>query len=69
MSTKTKYGPSEKQIKYALFLLGNAGYSTNYMDSKFKELGAGMRERSGKVTDWLENMSGSEISQLISKLK
>lgn len=44
---------SDKQIRYALILLGKAGYSTNYMDARFKDFGASMRERSGKVEDWL----------------
>ena len=57
-----------KQISYALSLLGNAGYSTRYMDSSFKKLGATMRERSGLVSDWLANMPRREISSLIDTL-
>ena len=57
-----------KQISYALSLLGNAGYSTRYMDSSFKTLGATMRERSGLVSDWLANMPRREISALIDTL-
>lgn len=65
MSTKA----TEKQVKYALFLLGKAGYSTRFMDAKFKRLGAGMRERSGTVEGWLANMNVGEISGVIGQLK
>lgn len=58
-----------KQISYALHLLDNAGYSTRFMDASFKRLGATMRERSGKVSDWLENMGKQDISRLIDDLK
>jgi len=61
--------PSEKQISYAVYLLGEKGYSTKWMNSQFKDLGAGMRERSGKVEDWLKGMNSSEISKLINHLK
>lgn len=60
---------TEKQVNYALYLLNKAGYSTRFMDSHFKELGATMRERSGKVADWLSNMNRVEISRLIDRLK
>lgn len=61
--------PSEKQIAYALHLLDSAGYSTQWMNSSFKDLGASMRERSGTVQNWLRNMSAGEISKLIDRLK
>jgi len=61
--------PSEKQIRFAMFLLGKAGYSTKFMNSAFKDLGATMRERSGRVEDWLSAMTPSEISNLIDSLK
>lgn len=60
---------TEKQISYALALLGKAGYSTRYMNASFKELGASMRERSGSVRDWLANMTKAEVSALIDRLK
>ena len=60
---------TDKQIRYALFLLGKKGYSTNWMDSRFKQLGATMRERSGKVEDWLASRSIAEISDVIDRLK
>lgn len=60
---------TEKQVGYALFLLDKAGYSTKWMDASFKQLGARMRERSGKVRDWLERMEKHEISSLIDHLK
>lgn len=60
---------TEKQVSYALFLLNRKGYSTRHMDSRFKDLGASMRERSGKVSDWLAGMNRQEISNLIQKLQ
>ena len=60
---------SEKQVRYALVLLGKAGYSTKWMNASFKVLGAGMRERSGSVTDWLASKNIVEISKLIDRLK
>jgi hypothetical protein len=62
-------GPTDKQIRYALLLLGKAGYSTRYMNSKFSELGAGMRARSGTVEAWLRSLSVSDMSKLIDELK
>lgn len=60
---------SEKQVRYAMFLLGKKGYSTKYMNAEFKTLGATMRARSGLVSDWLAGMSFCDISALIDTLK
>lgn len=60
---------TQKQVNYALMLLGKAGYSTRYMDAQFKTLGATMRQRSGRVEDWVANMNVSEASGLINRLK
>lgn len=60
---------TEKQVSYALSLLHKAGYSTEYMSARFKALGATMRERSGGVRVWLEDMPSSRISELIDTLK
>ncbi len=60
---------TEKQVKFALMLLSQNGYSTRYMDKHFADLGAGMSERSGTVERWLSNMSIVECSNLINKLK
>lgn len=62
-------GPSGKQVAFALRLLGEAGYSTRYMDGRFKELGATMRQRSGSVSGWLEAMTRAEMSELIDRLQ
>lgn len=59
---------TDKQISFALSLLNKAGYSTRFMDASFKAFGATMRERSGKVSDWLANMNKGEISSLIDSL-
>lgn len=60
--------PTEKQISYAAALLEKKGYGSRYMNARFKELGASMRERSGSVQAWLESMTRAEISALIAKL-
>ena len=60
---------TDKQVRYALFLLKKKGYSTKWMDSSFKKLGATMRERSGKVEDWLSGRNIAEISDVIDRLK
>ena len=60
---------TEKQIRYALFLLSKKGYSTSWMNAQFKALGATMRERSGRVEDWLANMNIAQCSALIDRLK
>ena len=60
---------TEKQIRYALFLLSKNGYSTSWMNAQFKALGATMRERSGRVEDWLANMNIAQCSALIDRLK
>lgn len=65
---KVMGNPTDKQVNYAMYLLSKAGYSTRYMDSSFKSLGATMRERSGTVDSWLRSMSSGDISRLISRL-
>lgn len=60
---------TDKQRNFAFILLAKAGYSTKYMDARFRALGAGMKERSGSVDGWLKNMSVGEISKLIDHLK
>lgn len=59
---------TEKQVRYALMLLGNAGYSTTWMDASFNRLGATMRERGGAVSEWLSSMSVYRCSALIEGL-
>ena len=58
-----------KQVDYAMKLLAKNGYSTRYMNSRFSELGAPMRQRSGTVESWLSKMSSGQISSLITKLQ
>ena len=60
---------TEKQIRYAMYLLDKAGFSTRYMNAQFKELGATMRERSGSVESWLASRNIQEMSHLIDNLK
>lgn len=61
--------PTEKQISYALSLLGKAGYSTRFMNADYKALGASMSDRSGTVAAWLKKLGKGGVSQLIDRLK
>src|ERR1035438_7277348 len=61
---------TNRQVGYAVLLLRQAGYSIERMDSAtFGELGATMRERSGRVENWLKGMSAAKASRLIQRLK
>jgi len=60
---------TEKQVAYALSLMRKAGFGTDWMRSEHKALGASMRERSGKVVEWLASMDRTRISELIDDLK
>lgn len=59
---------TEKQVSYLMRLLDRAGYSTRWMDARYKELGATMRERSGRVETWVRERTVSEASDLIERL-
>ena len=69
MTQKHMAQATARQVRYALHLLGRSGYSTEWMNARFSRLGATMRERSGRVTDWLEGMNVVRISDLIGRLK
>lgn len=56
---------TEKQVRYLLHLLAKSGYSTTWMNARFKSLGASMRERSGRVDEWLRSLSIAQASALI----
>lgn len=60
---------TDKQIRYALYLLNSRGFSTNWMNAEFKALGATMRERNGKVEAWLKSIGFGRVSNLIDTLK
>jgi hypothetical protein len=62
-------GATQKQINFALLLMSRAGFSTRFMNSEHKQLGATMRERSGSVEGWLRAMNVAEISSVIDQLK
>lgn len=59
---------TDKQVRYLMVLLGRAGYPTEWMCSRHKALGASMRERQGRVEDWLRGMSIARASGLIEHL-
>jgi chromosome segregation ATPase len=58
-----------RQKAYALSLLGQLGYSVRYINKDYKALGLGMRERTGKVTDWLDSLNAAEADRLIKRLR
>lgn len=60
---------TEKQVRYALHLLTQAGYRTTWMSSDYRALGATMRERSGSVESWLRSLDITRMSSLIDALK
>ena len=60
---------TDKQVNYIMLLLGKAGYSTRWMNARYANLGATMRERSGKVEDWVRSRNISEANKLIDLLK
>ena len=59
---------SEKQKKYIKYLLGTNGYDTKWMHAKYKGLGVSMKDRSGKVDNWLDKLDQTEASNVIQKL-
>lgn len=60
---------TQKQVDYALILLGSRGYDVRWMDRTFAALGATMRERSGSVENWLRRKNVAEMARLIDQLK
>lgn len=56
---------TDKQIRFAKFLLSENGYRTDYFDASFKRLGLTMAERSGRIDD----MSFEVASKIIDALK
>ena len=60
---------TDKQVKFALHLLDQHGYSTKSINSRHAKLDATARTYAGTVEDWLTDMDRSRISSLISKLK
>ena len=63
------FNPSDKQVRYAFVLLEQNGFATRYMNARFRELGATMRERSGTVEHWLRSRTPGEMAALIDQLK
>ncbi len=60
---------TDKQIRFAMYLLDSRGFDTRYMSAKFKLLGATMRERSGSTQAWLSGRNIAEMSKIIDVLK
>ena len=60
---------TDKQVSYAIYLLDQAGYGTDYITAEYKKLGLRMNERSGKVEDWLQKITTQRASELIGTLK
>lgn len=59
---------TEKQVRYIMALLRQAGYDTRWMDRSFKALGATMRERSGSVEGWVRSLDRNRASNVIDML-
>lgn len=59
---------SEKQIGFALGMLGANGFSTEIMTAKYAQLGAVPQGYRGEVTHWLRSMTSVEIGALIDVL-
>lgn len=59
---------TDKQVNYILFLARQKGLSVSWMDSSWKGY-ASMRQRSGKVIDFLRGLNKGEASNLIGALK
>ena len=59
---------TEKQVNYVMMLLGQKGYSTKGMNASFKEFGATLRERQGRVEDWVRSLDVGRASRLIDRL-
>lgn len=60
---------TSKQITFALALMRKKGVPCQWMCSTHKQFGASMRERSGRVEDWLKSMTKARISGLIEELQ
>lgn len=60
---------TDKQIGYIMFLARKQGLSTRYIDSTWKRAGLSMRERSGKVIDFLSGLDKLRASEIIERLK
>lgn len=60
---------SDKQVRYALALMRAAGISTTWMASEHKVLGATMRQRQGRVEDYVRSLDSASASELIDRLK
>ena len=59
---------TERQVRYALYLMERAGYGTRYMRSEHSRLGARCRERRGTVEGWLYSLSTHRCSEVIEQL-
>ena len=55
---------TEKQIRYVKILLGKNGMDTRFVGSDWKQFGAKMKERSGKVDDISFDLAGKVIDAL-----
>jgi hypothetical protein len=68
MQTTTTTKATDKQVAYAMSLMRRAGLDTRFMSGQHRVLGASMRERQGRVEDWLRSLSKWEASEVIDRL-
>jgi hypothetical protein len=59
---------TDKQVNYILALASKKGLSVSWMDASWKGY-ASLKQRSGKVTDFLRSLNRAEASKLIDALK
>lgn len=60
---------TDKQVRFALFLMEKKGYGVRWMNSEHKVFGATQRERKGSVESFLASRTIGEISSIIDQLK
>lgn len=59
---------TEKQVNYIIALAAQKGMSTEWMDGSWRRF-ASMRERAGKVRDFLAKIDRTQASKIIDALK
>ena len=67
--TSARNRATDKQIRYIMSLLKQAGKSTRFIDSQNKRLLKGGFNTSGRVEDHLERLSRWDASEVIEDLK
>lgn len=69
MTKTSARNATKSQVVQALTLLVSLKFSTGYMSQSFRAIGVPLDRCYGLVQTWLEEMSKSEIVDLISTLR